>query len=169
MTDRIENYLKKSPSRLLALAIAFALLTVVVWATQCAVIYIPHPMAIESGMGGWPNYDLLDRNFTPKWSADSSQIVFFADGGYFVASADGSNVREIERGLSPDISPDGSRLVYAIDGDYYDSLDDKGIMWEPRDFEYYWVIATSMIDGNALRALTSSMVAGRKDHSFPSL
>ena len=149
---------KKSTGSLLALAITFALLTaVVVWITQCTVIYIPRPLGIESGWGKGTDYAFLDLRFTPRWSEDGSKIVFYyGHRAYFVASADASSVREVERGLSPDISPDGSHLVYIADGNYYDRLDDRGIMWEPTDAPD-WVMMTSHTEGNTRQRLGENL------------
>lgn len=138
MTNRIKNGPKKSPSCLLAVAIAVGMLTLIAVGLALAFSWNdgPDPRFDNDRFSGWleesSTWDttkhevakISSRQFIPSWSADGSHVVFVLPGPFggeafyrylaadtYVALADGTDVWRVE-GISPSVSPDGSEIAY---------------------------------------------------------
>ena len=137
MTDRTENEPKKSPSCLLAVAIAVGIPTLIVVGLMLTISGNDDPRFDSDRFSGRHSlkeaayYDTtkheiakVSGRFIPAWSADGSHVVFVLPGPFggeefyrylavdtYVALADGTDVWRVE-GISPSVSPDGSELAY---------------------------------------------------------
>lgn len=137
MTDRITNEPKKSPSCLLAVAIAVGIPTLIVVGLMLTISGNDDPRFDSDRFSGRHSlkeaayYDTtkheiakVSGRFIPAWSADGSHVVFVLPGAFggeefyrylavdtYVALADGTDVWRVE-GISPSVSPNGSELAY---------------------------------------------------------
>ena len=109
-----------------------------------------------------PSLSEARTGFTPKWTPDSTYIVFTVNdintedpqGRIYIAASDGSSLRLITEGdlerandHSPDVSPDGSLITYST----Y-----RYLHREPRKLRDSFAIVTSDIQGGTQRSITEN-------------